>query len=163
MYFEKFIKELALSSIEIERTVDTLSIKLHTAKPGAVLGEGGEGIKKHEIQIKRIIKDKNMKLKLDVAAIDFPEVDATIVANEIAVALENRAHFRRVQKMAIMKAMRSGAKGIKTSISGRLNGVDMARTEGYSEGIIPSSTVRNDLDFAKAKAHTTYGVLGVKV
>ena len=116
-----------------------------------------------EKTIAKIIKNRNYRIEVNVKEVINPDANAKIVANEIAIALENRTPFRMAQKRVINRVMRSGVKGIKTQVSGRLNGVDMARTEGYSEGVVPQQTFRNDLDYAVAKAHTTYGVLGVKV
>lgn len=162
-YFEPFTKEWALSVIEIDRTTSEIKVTINTAKPGIVLGQEGINTKVIEKEISKIIKNKDYRIEIAVKEVGNPDVDAKIVANEIAVALENRTPFRIAQKRVINRVMRSGAKGIKTQVSGRLNGVDMARTEGYSEGTVPQQTFRNDLDYALAKAHTTYGVLGVKV
>ncbi len=162
-YFELHVKEWALSIIEIDRTTSEIKITINTAKPGVVLGQEGANTKIIEKEISKIIKNKDIRIEVEVKDIPNPDIDANIIANEIAVALENRTSFRIAQKRVINRVMRAGAKGIKTQVSGRLNGVDMARTEGYSEGIVPQQTFRNDLDYALAKAHTTYGVLGVKV
>ena len=164
-YFEKNIKAWALSNIEIDRTTSEIKVTVNTAKPGIVLGENGANVAVIQKEISKIIKNQNKKMRIEIAVkeIPNPDVDAIIIANEIAIALENRTSFRIAQKRVIQRVMRSGAKGIKTQVSGRLNGVDMARTEGYSEGVVPQQTFRNDLDYALALAHTTYGVLGVKV
>jgi small subunit ribosomal protein S3 len=127
------------------------------------LGQDGAGIKKLEKDLKILLGTRKLNFKIDVREVLNPDLNAKVVANEIAVSLENRGSFRMAQKKALKRVMKSGAKGIKTEVSGRLNGVDMARSEGYSEGIIPLQTLRNDIDFAIADAHTTYGVLGVKV
>ncbi len=162
-YFDKYIKKWALSNIEIDRTKSQLKVIINTAKPGVVLGNEGTNLTVIQKEISKIIKDKNIRIEISVNEIKKPNLDAKIIANEIAISLENRLPFRLAQKRAISKVMRSGAKGIKTQVSGRLNGVDMARTEGYSEGVVPQQTFRNNLDYALALAHTTYGVLGVKV
>lgn len=162
-HFEKLIKEWALSIVEIDRTEKSIKVTLNTAKPGVVLGQEGANIPAIQKDISKIIKDRAIEIEVNVKEVANPDLDATIVANEIAIALENRTSFRMAQKRVINRVMRSGAKGIKTQVSGRLNGVDMARTEGYSEGVVPQQTFRNDLDYALALAHTTYGVLGVKV
>lgn len=162
-YFDKFIKEWALSFIEIDRTTSEIKVTINTAKPGIVMGQEAENLATIKKEISKIIRDKEYGIEVEVKEIKNPDLDATIIANEIAVALENRTSFRMAQKRVLSRVMRSGAKGIKTQVSGRLNGVDMARTEGYSEGIVPQQTFRNDLDYALALAHTTYGVLGVKV
>ncbi len=163
MHFDKFTKEWALSAIEIDRTTESIKVTFNTAKPGAVLGQEAANLAIIKKDISKIIRDKALEIDVKVEEVKNPDVDAKVVANEIAIALENRTSFRIAQKRVINRVMRAGAKGIKTQVSGRLNGVDMARTEGYSEGIVPQQTFRNDLDYALAEAHTTYGVLGVKV
>ena len=162
-YFESYIKEWALSDIEIDRTTSEIKVTINTAKPGIVLGQEGINIAVITKEISKIIRNKDIKIEVIVKEVNNPDLDATIVANEIALSLETRASFRMAQKRVINRVMRSGAKGIKTQVSGRLNGVDMARTEGYLEGVVPQQTFRNDLDYALALAHTTYGVFGVKV
>ncbi len=162
-YFDRFVKDWSLSAIEIDRTTSEIKVTINTAKPGIVLGQEGANIKVIEKEISKIIRNKEVRIEVEVKEIVNPDVDAKIIANEIAIALENRTSFRMAQKRVINRVMRAGAKGIKTQVSGRLNGVDMARTEGYSEGVVPQQTFRNDLDYALAEAHTTYGVLGVKV
>ena len=162
-YFEKKERLWGLSDIEIDRSIGKLKIVIHTARPGSVYGQEGVTIKKIEKDIAMIVKDKSTKTSIAVEEVSKPDLDAKIIANEIATALENRVSFRIAQKRVIRRVMRSGAKGIKTLISGRLNGVDMARSEGYSEGVVPLQTFRNNIDYALAEAHTTYGVLGVKV
>ncbi len=163
MFFNKFVKEWALSSVEIDRTTSEIKVTFNTARPGVVLGQEAANLAFIKKEISKIIRDKQISIEVKVEEIKNPDLDAKIIANEIAVALENRTSFRMAQKRVLSRVMRSGAKGIKTQVSGRLNGVDMARTEGYSEGIVPQQTFRNDLDYALAEAHTTYGVLGVKV
>ncbi len=162
-FFDAFVKEWALSSIEIDRTTSEIKVTFNTAKPGVVLGQEAANLAVIKKEISKIIRDKQLNIEVKVEEIKNPDLDAKIIANEIAIALENRTSFRMAQKRVLNRVMRSGAKGIKTQVSGRLNGVDMARTEGYSEGIVPQQTFRNDLDYALAEAHTTYGVLGVKV
>ncbi len=163
IYLDKFIKQYAIGGVIIERQNQEINVKIRTAKPGVVLGQEGSNAKKLELALSKLLHDKSYTIKIQVEEIKNPDLDATVIANEIAVALENRASFRIAQKKVIRRVMRSGAKGIKTQVAGRLNGVDMARTEGYSEGVVPLQTFRNDIDYAVAKAHTTYGVLGVKV
>jgi len=128
-----------------------------------VLGKDGVNIALFTKEVSKIIRNKDIKVDIKVKELVNSDVDAKVIANEIATSLENRMSFRVAQKRTIQRVMRSGAKGIKTQVSGRLNGVDMARSEGYSEGIVSQQTFRNDLDYAIAEAHTTYGVLGVKV
>ncbi|BDU67766.1 MAG: 30S ribosomal protein S3 [Candidatus Tyloplasma litorale] len=162
-YLEAYNKEWALSNIEIDRTSSEIKVTINTSKPGMVIGQEASNLAKIKKEISKIIREKELRIEVKVKEIPNSDLDAKIIANEIAIALENRTSFRIAQKRVINRVMRSGAKGIKTQISGRLNGVDMARTEGYSEGVVPQQTFRNDLDYALAEAHTTYGVLGVKV
>ncbi len=163
-YLEDFYKTASLSRIEIERTTksdkDVVTIAIFTAKPGEVIGRNGETSKK---AISYLAYKTKKEIKINVVEIKRPEVDATLVAKSIAEQLENRASFRRVQKIAIQRAMKNGAKGIKTLVSGRLGGADMARGEGYSEGRVPLHTLRADIDYATWEADTTYGKLGIKV
>lgn len=157
---EKFYINAAVSTIQIERLKNRVVLTLHTAKPGMVIGR--EGALKNEA-LKRLAKVSDKSIVLNVIEIKKPELDARLTAESIAQQLENRASFRRVQKMAIQRAMRAGAKGVKTLISGRLGGAEMARSEGYSEGNVPLHTLRADIDYYNAEAMTTYGKLGVKV
>ncbi|MCR8613252.1 MAG: 30S ribosomal protein S3 [Mycoplasma sp.] len=163
-YFTKFTRKYQLGNIQIKRSQkEEVTVFLHSATPGVILGQGGENIKKMIIDVKKHLKDKKINLKIEVVLIEKPSLNATLMAEEIAVALENRGSFRVAQKQAIRKILQGGATGVKTRVSGRLNGVDMARTEGYQQGIISLHTLRQDVDYALALAHTTYGVLGVKV
>lgn len=157
---EEFYKKAYVSRIEIERTKTKVMLTLYTAKPGVVIGR--EGSTKTQI-VEKLQKMTGKTIFLNVVEIKNPDLDATLVARSIAEQLENRASFRRVQKMAISRTMRAGAKGIKTSISGRLGGAEMANREGYSEGTVPLHTLRADVDYATAEANTTYGKLGIKV
>ncbi len=157
---EAFYVNAAVSTIQIERLKNRVVLTLHTAKPGMVIGR--EGSLKNEA-IKRLSKVTDKAIVLNVVEIKKPELDAVLVADSIAQQLENRASFRRVQKMAIQRAMRAGAKGVKTLVSGRLGGAEMARSEGYSEGNVPLHTLRADIDYALSEAMTTYGKLGIKV
>lgn len=156
----EYYKKAYVSKIEIERTKTKVNLTVYTSKPGLVIGR--EGSTKTAL-VEKLQKMTGKTIFLSVAEIKNPDLDATLVARNIAEQLENRASFRRVQKMAIQKAMKAGAKGIKTSISGRLGGAEMARSEGYSEGTVPLHTLRADVDYAIAEANTTYGKLGVKV
>ena len=155
------LKDAAVSRIEIERKgTSDVEIIIRTARPGAIIGTNGETVE----EIKYLVKlTAGKKVNIKVVEIANPDLDAHIVARQIADQLEARASFRTAQKRAIQKTMRSGAKGIKTSVGGRLGGADIARSEGYSEGVVPLHTIRADIDFAVEKAKTTYGVLGVKV
>lgn len=157
---QEFYKKAYVSKIEIERTKTKIMLTIHTAKPGVVIGR--DGAIKTQI-VEKLQKMTGKAIFLSVVEIKNPDLDATLVARNMAEQLENRASFRRVQKMAIQRSMKAGAKGIKTSISGRLGGAEMARREGYSEGTVPLHTLRADIDYAIAEANTTYGKLGVKV
>lgn len=157
-------REAAIAKIRIARTRKDgqvlTRVIIEAARPGVILGPKGESVKNLKLDIKKAIK---VDVEIDVVEIKNPDITAQIIADNLAIQLENRASFRTIQKRAIQTAMRSGAKGIKTAISGRLGGVDMARSEGYSEGNVPLHTIRADVDYATAEAHTTYGRLGIKV
>ncbi len=159
-YLNDFYKSAYVAHVEIKRTGKRIIVALHTAKPGAVIGK--EGSKKNEA-VKYLEKLTGKNVFLTVVEIKNPDVDATLIARKMAEDLENRASFRRVQKMAIQRALKAGAKGIKTAISGRLGGAEIARSEGYIEGSVPLHTLRANIDYATAEAATTYGKLGVKV
>ncbi len=159
-FLDEFYKNAYVSRVEIKRTGKKVIASIHTAKPGAVIGR--EGSKKNEA-VKSLEKITGKNVFLTVVEIKNPDVDAALVARKMAEDLENRASFRRVQKMAIQRALKSGAKGIKTAISGRLGGAEIARREGYIEGSVPLHTLRANIDYATAEAATTYGKLGVKV
>ena len=160
----KYLKEKLYSSgvskIEIERASDRLKVIIHTAKPGIVIGKGGAEIEKLK---KEVQKFTSKKLLIDIKEVKRPDREAQLVAENIALQLENRVSFRRAMKSTMSRTMKSGAKGIKTAVSGRLGGADMARTEFYSEGTIPLQTLRADIDYGFAEADTTYGKVGVKV
>lgn len=149
-----------VSKIEIERAANRIKLTVFTAKPGMVIGKGGSGVEELRLDIEKMTKKS---VVVNVEEIKTPELDAQLVAENIASQLERRVSFRRAMKQAIQRTMRFGGKGIKTSVSGRLGGADMARTEGYSEGTIPLQTLRADIDYGFAEANTTYGKLGVKV
>lgn len=159
-FLNDFYKNAYVAHIEVKRTGKKVIVALHTAKVGAVIGR--EGSKKNEA-VKKLEKLTGKHVYVTVVEIKNPDLDATIVARKMAEELENRASFRRVQKMAIQRALKAGAKGIKTQISGRLGGAEIARSEGYIEGSVPLHTLRADIDYATAEAATTYGKLGVKV
>ncbi|MGN0160115.1 MAG: 30S ribosomal protein S3 [Lachnospiraceae bacterium] len=161
----KFLKEklysAGVSKIEIERPTDRLKVIIHTAKPGVIIGKGGADIEKLKSEIQKFT-DK--KLVVDIKEIKKPDVDAQLVAENIAAQLENRVSFRRAMKSAMSRTMKQReAKGIKAAVSGRLGGADMARTEFYSEGTIPLQTLRANIDYGFAEASTTYGKMGIKV
>lgn len=157
---EDFYKNAAVSKIEIERSKGRVILTVNTAKPGMVFGR--DSVIKNEV-VAKLQQLTNKEVFMNIREINKPDVDAQLVAENIAKQLENRASFRRVQKMAIQRALRAGAKGCKTLVSGRLGGAEMARSEGYSEGNVPLHTLRADIDYATAEADTTYGKLGIKV
>ncbi|QBQ08133.1 30S ribosomal protein S3 [Spiroplasma gladiatoris] len=159
----KQLKNGAVSKVEIERTQKEIVLIIRTARPTIVLGQENKNIENIILTVRKTIKDKKAAVKVNVIEIKNPDVDARLVAQFIGEQITNRASFRTVQKLAIRKALKAGAKGIKTSVSGRLGGVEMARTEGYLEGSVPLSTLRSDIDYALYEARTTYGQIGVKV
>ena len=161
-FLKKKLYSAGVSKIEIERASasDRVKIILYTAKPGVVIGKGGAEIEKTKAQVQKLT-DK--KVFVDIKEVKRPDRDAQLVAENIAQQLENRISFRRAMKSAMGRTMKAGAKGIKASVSGRLGGADMARTEFYSEGTIPLQTLRADIDYGFAEANTTYGKTGVKV
>lgn len=159
-YLKNKLKDSSVSHIEIERAANRVNVTIHTAKPGMVIGKGGtevENIRAH------IAKISGKKVHINIAEIKNPELDAILVAESIAQQLERRVSFRRAMKQALQRSTRAGAQGIKTLVSGRLGGAEIARSEGYSEGTVPLHTLRADIDYGTAEAHTTYGRLGVKV
>lgn len=160
-FLMKKLKAASVAKVEIERSKNRVNIYVHTARPGAVIGKDGEAVEKLKKEVVKMAHGKD--IFINIVEIKNPDIVAQLVANSIAEQLENRASFRTVQKRSIQRTMRSGAKGIKTSVSGRLGGADMARAEGYSEGNVPLHTLRADIDYATAEADTTYGKLGVKV
>ena len=164
-YLEGSLKEALLSHIEIERTKsdkgNSIVVKLFVARPGVVIGTDGKNILAVKEALVKLTKNSNVRV--DVIEVKNPDLDATIVAQSIAKQLEERASFRTVQKKAIQRVRKAGAKGCRTVVGGRLGGADIARAEGYKEGIIPLHTLRSDIDYAHAEAATQYGRLGVKV
>ena len=158
-FLKKKLYSAGVSKIEIERASDRVKVILYTAKPGVVIGKGGAEI---EVTKKELSKLTDKKVLVDIKEIKRPDRDAQLVAENIAQQLENRVAFRRAMKSTMQRTMKAGAKGIKTSVSGRLGGADMARTEFYSEGTIPLQTLRADIDYGFAEADTTYGKVGVK-
>lgn len=161
-YLIKTFKNAQISNVEIERGQNKIDIFINCSQPGILLGKEMATLKTIKKQINLIV-GRNIKVNANVIALDNPSLSARIIAREIADAIENRISFRNAQKMAIKKVLTSGAKGIKTHVSGRLGGVEMAREEGYSEGIVPLTTLRADIDYALEEALTTYGLIGVKV
>ncbi|WP_112179289.1 MULTISPECIES: 30S ribosomal protein S3 [Paraliobacillus] len=159
-YVEQRLKDAAISKIEIERAANRVNISISTAKPGMVIGKGGSEV---EALRKSLNTLTGKKVHINIVEIKKADMDAKLVAENIAKQLENRVSFRRAQKQVIQRAMRLGAKGIRTQVSGRLGGADIARAESYSEGTVPLHTLRADIDYGTAEADTTYGKLGVKV
>ena len=160
-YLKKHLKDAAVASIIIERKKNRCEVTINTAKPGVIIGRGGEDIDKLRKALSREVKEDVYVSIVDVSK--QADLNAQLVADNIAMQIENRAPFRSAQKRAIRNTMKAGAKGIKTLVSGRLGGVEMARSEGYTEGTVPLHTIRADIDFAQSEADTTYGKIGVKV
>ena len=159
-FLKKELNDACVSEVVIERTPKRNTITIYTAKPGVVIGRGAEGIEKLKKSIKKVSGED---FYVTITEVKNPDLNALLVAESIAKQIENRGNFRSVQKKAIRNTMKAGAKGIKTSVSGRLAGAEMARTEGYTEGTVPLQTIRADVDYAIAEANTTYGKIGVKV
>ena len=160
-YLKKNLKDAAVASIIIERKKNRVDVIINTAKPGVIIGRGGEDIDKLRKALAREVHEDVYVSIVDVSK--QADLNAQLVADNIAMQIENRAPFRSAQKRAIRNTMKAGAKGIKTLVSGRLGGVEMARSEGYTEGTVPLHTIRADIDFAQSEADTTYGKIGVKV
>ena len=159
-FLAKELKEAAVASVIIERKNNKCDVTIKSAKPGVIIGKGGEDIEKLRNKLKKLVGED---IYLSIVEVKNPDLNAQIVAQNIALQIEARAPFRSVQKRAIRNTMKAGAKGIKTSVSGRLGGAEMARTEGYTEGTVPLHTIRADVDYATSEADTTYGKIGVKV
>lgn len=159
-YCKKKLFISGISKTEIERAANKIKVTVFTAKPGMVIGRGGVGVEELRVAIEKLTKKS---VVVNVEEIKVPDLDAQLVAENVASQLERRVTFRRAMKQVIQRTMRMGAKGIKTQVAGRLGGADMARTEGYSEGSIPLQTLRADIDYGFAEANTTYGKVGVKV
>src|SRR5690606_11449369 len=153
-YVKNRLKDAAVSRIEIDRAANRVNISIHTAKPGMVIGKGGSEVEALRLAISKMT-DKRVHITIN--ELNNPEMDAQLDAESIAQQLERRVSFRRAMKQAIQRVMRSGAKGVRTLVSGRLGGADIARSEGYSEGTVPLHTLRADIDYGFAEAHTTYG------
>lgn len=159
-YLNGRLKDAAVSNVEIERAANRLNINIFTAKPGMVIGKGGSEV---EALRKTLAKMTGKRVHINITEVKNADLNAALVAQNIARQLENRISFRRAQRQALQRTMRAGALGIKTLVSGRLGGADIARSEGYSEGTVPLHTLRADIDYGTAEAHTTYGIIGVKV
>lgn len=160
-YIENKMKDASVSKVEIERAANRVNISLHTAKPGMVIGKGGSEIESLRKNIIKIAEGK--RVHINVVEVKNADAVAKLVAENIARQLEGRVSFRRAMKQSIQRSMRTGIKGIKTEVSGRLGGADIARSEKYSEGTVPLHTLRADIDYGTAEADTTYGKIGVKV
>jgi len=159
-YLNARLSKAGISKIVIERTLKLVTVTIHTARPGIIIGKGGQEVDKLKEELKKITKKE---IQINIIEIKRPEIDAVIVAATIASQIEGRISFRRAIKTSIASAMRIGAEGIKVLISGRLGGAEMARREQYKEGRIPLHTFRADIDYATHEAHTTYGRIGIKV
>ncbi|GAK04735.1 SSU ribosomal protein S3p [Geomicrobium sp. JCM 19037] len=159
-FLEDRLKDASLSKIEIERAARRVNINIHTAKPGMVIGKGGSEV---EALRKKLNEITGKRVHINISEVKVTDMDARLVAENIARQLENRVSFRRAMKQSIQRTMRSGAKGIRTEVNGRLGGADMARSESYSEGTVPLHTLRADIDYGTAEADTTFGKIGVKI
>jgi small subunit ribosomal protein S3 len=154
------LKDASVSHVEIERAANRVNVTVFTAKPGMVIGKGGTEVDNLRNYLTTLT---GKRVHINISEIKYPELNAKLVADNIAQQLERRIAFRRAMKQSIQRTMRSGAKGIKVQVSGRVGGAEIARTEGYSEGTVPLHTLRADIDYAHSEAHTTYGRIGVKV
>ena len=162
-YIKKKLKDASVSRITIERPSKKCNITIHTARPGIVIGKKGEDIEKLRMEVSQMIGMLIQDVRININEVRKPELDAQLVAEGIAQQLERRVMFRRAMKRAVTNTMRVGAEGIKVKVGGRLNGAEIARSEWYREGRVPLHTLRADIDYGTAEAHTTYGVIGVKV
>ena len=160
-YIETKLADASVSRIEIERTANRVNISIHTAKPGMVIGKGGSEVDALRNELSKLVA-KGERVHINIIEMKKPDLDAHLVGSQIASDLERRVAFRRAMRGAIQRAMRAGAKGIKTQVSGRINGADIARVEQYTEGTVPLHTLRADIDYSWDEATTTYGQLGVK-
>ena len=162
-FIKKKLKDASVSGISIERPTKKVNITIHTARPGIVIGKKGEDIERLRAQVAQMTGMHINDVRINIAEVRKPELDAQLVAEGIAQQLERRVMFRRAMKRAVTNTMRVGAEGIKVKVGGRLNGAEIARSEWYREGRVPLHTLRADIDYGLAEAHTTYGVIGVKV
>ncbi|SFQ18269.1 30S ribosomal protein S3 [Salibacterium halotolerans] len=159
-YIQNRLQDAAVSTVEIERAANRVNITIHTAKPGMVIGKGGSEV---EILRKALNDLTGKRVHINISEVKNPDLDARLVADNIARQLENRVSFRRAMKQSIQRTLRAGAQGIRTEVSGRIGGADIARNESYNEGTVPLHTLRADIDYGTAEADTTYGKLGVKI
>ena len=160
-YLKKKLYTAGISKIEIERAAKRVKVNIHTAKPGMVIGKGGQSIEELKTELKKVVADKFVLI--NIVEVKSPESASQLMAENIAAQLEKRISFRRAMKQTIQRAMKTGVKGVKTACSGRLGGAEIARTEQYHEGTIPLQTLRADIDYGFAEADTIYGKIGVKV
>ena len=160
-YILKDYKSCAISNVMIERTNDSINVSIYTGKPGVLIGQKGAGVEALKKHVEKLTSAN--RGNVNIVEVKNPDLDAILVAESIAAQLENRAQFRRCMKSAIQRVMRAGATGVKTMVSGRLDGAEIARSEHYHEGSLPLQTLRANIDYACVEAHTTFGVLGVKV
>ncbi|CAJ1228796.1 MULTISPECIES: 30S ribosomal protein S3 [Levilactobacillus] len=158
-FIEKRLEDASVSTVEIERAANRVNISIHTAKPGMVIGKGGSEVENLRKELNALT---GKRVHINIVEIKKPDLDAKLVGENIARQLEGRVAFRRAMRQSMQRTMRSGAKGIKTQVAGRLNGADMSRVESYADGTVPLHTLRADIDYAWVEAHTTYGSLGVK-
>lgn len=161
-YIKKKLYAAGISKVVIQRTAERIKITIHTAKPGIIIGKSGQAIAELTTDLQKLVAG-GKTVNVNIQEIKRPELDAQLVSEDIAKQLENRVTFRRAMKQAMSRSIKMGAKGIKTAVSGRLGGADMARREHYHEGTIPLQTLRADIDYGFAEANTTYGKIGVKV
>jgi len=162
-FLEKKLKNAAVSEITIERPAQNINVIIHTARPGIVIGKKGEDVERLRKAIAPMVGLNINNVKINIAEIRKPEIDAQLVAESVAQQLERRVMFRRAMKRVLTNTMRLGAQGVKIAVSGRLNGAEIARREWYHDGRVPLHTLRADIDYGTAEAHTTYGVIGIKV
>lgn len=163
-YLLKKLPNAGVAKIDIERSLQNLTVTIHTSKPGVVIGRGGQGIESLRLGIRRLLMGQGKhNVKLNVQEVDKPELAAQIVVGNIAEQIEKRLPFRRVMKNTIEQVMSAGAKGVKVMLAGRLNGAEIARTEMLTQGSLPLQTLRAAVDYGRGEAHTTYGKIGIKV
>lgn len=160
-YIKKKYYAFGISKVAIERAQDKVVINIHTSKPGMLIGTKGAGVEQLKKELGKIVKAGS--IHINILEVKRPDMDAVLVAESVAQQLEKRASFRRTMKQAMSRVMRSGAKGVKIMVAGRLDGAEVARSESYHEGSIPLQTMRADIDYGTAEAHTTFGIIGIKV
>ena len=162
-FLERELKEAAVAQIDIERSATNITVIIHSAKPGIIIGRGGQGIEELKKKIIKQFLAPKTSLQVTIQEVTDPNTSAELIAQSIVADLERRMPFRRVMKQAIGRVERAGVRGVKVTVAGRLNGAEIARTETLSSGSLPLHTIRADIDYAQASAHTTYGVIGIKV